>query len=248
METVWEERWRDGPPVGAARSEIIRAFLPLVRAIARGFKARLPPSVEFDDLVSSGTLGLIAAVDRFDPDKGYNFKRYAAIRIRGMILDELRQLDWAPRSVRRDQGQVGSARRELESELGRRADSTEIAERLGLNPDNYARLARRIAPRSILRFEDLGINSDSDRRSILAFISDPASPDPMEQSVLKDACERLVECVDQLKERHRQVISLYYFENLNLKEIASIFGVTESRISQIHSAAIAVLKKKLAVR
>jgi len=241
----WESYWSGGPPTGEQRNRLIRSFLPLVRAIGRKLKAGLPAHVPYDDLVSAGVIGLISAVDRFDPEKGHNFRRYAAIRIRGTMLDELRLMDWAPRSIRRDASELDRTRRRLEAKLGRRATSEELAEGLGIDAEKYGRLVRRLVPKNIIHLEDLGIRSDSDRQSALNFLRDPSSPDPVEESALKDAYETLVRAIDQLKERQRQMISLYYFDNLNLKEIAAIFGVTEGRVSQVHSEALRALKKKL---
>lgn len=246
QDPMWESYWDAGPPLGDERHFIIRSFLPLTRAIARRLKAGLPASVDYDDLVSAGVIGLISAVDRFDPDKGHNFKKYAAIRIRGTMLDELRQMDWAPRSVRRDEGQLVQTRKELEHELGRKPTHEEIAARLGLDSEKYSRLVKRLAPQTIIRLEDMGVRGEEARQSAYSFLKDPSSPDPLEESVLRDAYRVMVAAIDNLKERQRQVISLYYFDNLNLKEIAAVFGVTESRISQIHSEAIGVLKKRLA--
>jgi RNA polymerase sigma factor for flagellar operon FliA len=245
LDRPWEEFWRDGGPTHNDRQSIINSFVPLARAIARKLKAGLPGHVPYDDLVSAGVVGLISAVDRFDPEKGHNFRRYAAIRIKGAMLDELRQMDWAPRSVRREGGQVTQARKELEAKLGRRPEAAEMAEHMEMEPDEYAQMVKRLAPQTIIRFEDLGIRRDSERQNVFNFLMDPNSPDPFEQNELKDAYDLLVRAVDDLKEKPRQVISLYYFEGLNLKEIATIFGVTESRISQIHSAAIQTLKKKV---
>lgn len=243
-----ESCWASGPPTGKQRGALITSFLPLVRAIARRLKASLPAHVLYDDLVGAGALGLISAVDRFDPDKGHNFKRYAAIRIRGTMLDELRLLDWAPRSVRRDASQMARERRDLESELGRRASPQEMADQLGIELDRYSKLVRRLTPKNFIHLEDMGIRSDGDHQNVFNFLKDPSSPDPQEQNVLKDAYEVLVKAIGDLKERQRLMISLYYFDSLNLKEIATIFGVTEGRVSQIHSEAIGILKKRLRSR
>jgi len=245
-ETSWESWWEEGPPTGKAREHVITAFLPLVRGIAGNLKATLPSNVEFDDLVSSGVIGLISAVDRFDPSKGNNFTRYASIRVKGSMLDELRMLDWAPRSVRRDGGHLAQAREDLEVRLGRQPTDQEVADNLGIDLDRYDRLVRRVAPKRIVRFEDLGPkDGEDDRRSALNFLMDPSSPDPSEESTTKDIYEVLLQTLEQLKERHRQMITFYYFENLSLKEIAALFGVTESRVSQIHGEAIKILKKKM---
>jgi RNA polymerase sigma factor for flagellar operon FliA len=245
VDRSWETYWEGGAPEGEKRHFVIRSFLPLVRSVARALKATLPGSVELADLVSSGVVGLIAAVDRFDPDRGHNFRSYAAIRIRGAMLDELRRLDWAPRSVRKGEGLVEEARKELSGDLGRVPTTEEVAERLGLSAEGYHKLARRLMPRSLVHIEDMGTGPD-DGPGGHRFLSDPTSPDPQEESQLRDAMDAVGDAVGKLKDRYRQVISLYYYENLTLKEIARVFGVTESRISQIHSEAVKVLRKRLA--
>ena len=241
----WEDYWQTGTPSRKERDHIIRTFLPLSRAIARKLKAGLPASVEYDDLVSSGVIGLIAAVDRFDPDKGFNFKRYAAIRIRGAMLDDLRQMDWAPRSVRRDESQLSSTRKDLELELGRKPTQEELAGRLGLDRDKFSRLVRRLKPQRVVRFEDMGGKADGERQSGLNFVADQKAVDPVRESELKEAYRLLAKTVEGLRDRLRQVITLYYFDDLNLKEIALILGVTESRVSQIHSESLKLLNKRL---
>jgi len=247
-ERTWESYFQEGPPQGADRHFIIRSLFPLVRAVARSLKATLPSWVDIDELVSAGVVGLISAVDRFDPSKGSRFKSYATIRIKGSMLDELRQLDWAPRTVRDDEGHVEQARKELEEQLGRRPTQEEMAGKLGLSGEGYHRLIRRIAPQRVIGFDDLGIKEERSESSAFNFIEDPSSPDPSEENVMKDALEVLGEGIEKLKERQRQMIKLYYYENLNLKEIAAIFGVTESRVSQIHSEAVRVLKSRLSSR
>ena len=242
---AWEAHFKEGKPVGRQRQKVIEAFLPLVRSVASRIKSRVPAFVAFDDLVSVGTLGLIAAVDRYDPARKGNFPKYASIRIQGAILDELRQADWASRSVRHEVREVNEKRKNLENRLGRKASQAEMADNLGMDVGRYAGLIRRLAPKNVIRFEDMGIRNDSDKRSALNFLADPNSPDPSEESVLKDAYEMMVEAIDDLKDRQRQVISLYYFEELKIQEIAAIFEVTEGRISQIHTAAIQALKKKI---
>lgn len=244
-EFPWESYFEGGPPAGKKRELLITAFLPLVRNIAASLKATLPASIELDDLISSGTVGLIAAVDRFDPSKGRNFSTYAAIRIKGAMLDELRMLDWAPRSVRRDSEHLAQVKKELEAKLGRTPSDEEVAGRLGLDLNRYDRLVRRIAAKRIVHFDEVTPGDRDDRRSTLNFIMDQDSPDPLEESTTKDIYKLLLQTIEGLKERHRQIITFYYFDNLSIKEIAAIFGVTESRVSQIHGEAIKVLRKRM---
>jgi RNA polymerase sigma factor FliA len=245
LDQPWEEHWRDGAPTGTVRHGIIMSFVVLVRIIALRLKSGLPPEVALDDLVSAGVVGLISAVDRFSPDKGHNFRSYAAIRIRGTMLDELRMLDWAPRSVRRDVANVERVRRELQGRLGRRETEEEMAEELGLDVAGYQSLMERTTPKRMLRLESLGYRRGEDGRSAISFLPDPSSPDPMRAAERRNSREAVVAAVDKLRERPRLMISLYYFEDLNLKEIAVIFGVTESRVSQIHTEALGSLRKKV---
>jgi RNA polymerase sigma factor for flagellar operon FliA len=240
----WESYWAAGNPEGESRAEVIRAYLPMVRAIAGRLKAGLPAHVPYDDLVSSGVVGLIAAVDRFDPARGYNFPRYAAIRARGAMLDELRAMDWAPRSVRQDEAEVEEARKSLEASSGRQATGEEIAGRLGLDREKYARLMKRLAPRNPLQLEETGPQSE-DRPSMLSVLKDASSPDPFEQAESRDAARAIQAAVALLKDRLRQVITLYYFDDLSVKEIARIFQVTQGRISQMHTEALGTLRKRL---
>ncbi|MBM4352899.1 MAG: FliA/WhiG family RNA polymerase sigma factor [Deltaproteobacteria bacterium] len=243
LDRDWDVYFAQGTPVGAMREFVIRSFLPLVRVIARRLKAGLPHNVDFEDLASSGTLGLIAAVDRYRPEAGGSFRKYASIRIRGTMLDELRLMDWAPRSVRRDGGELDSIRRSLEDALGRRPTSDEMASRMGLDSEGFSRLVRRIAPHHVMRFSEMG--GDDDRRDPMEVIPDASSPDPLELSTMRDQADRLAAAIEELKDRQRQVISLYYFENLSVKEIALLFGVTEGRVSQLHTEALGRLAKKL---
>jgi RNA polymerase sigma factor FliA len=246
LDQPWEEYWLKGALSAVDRHYIINAFVPLARAIARRLKAGLPRHVDYDDLVSAGIIGLISAVDRFDPSKGHFFRRYCGIRIKGSMLDELRQADWAPRSVRQEGRQVRQVRQELEAELGRRATDAEMAAGLELGAEEYEELVRRLVPQRMVQLEDLGPRrNDSDRGNIFNFLKDPSSPDPSAETELKDDYEHMLRVVDELKERPRLMISLYYLEGLNLKEIAAIFGVTESRVSQIHTAALETLRKKV---
>ncbi len=246
LDQPWEEYWLKGPLGARDRHYIINCFVPLARAIARRLKASLPQHVGYDDLVSAGIVGLISAVDRFDPERGHFFRRYCGIRIKGAMLDELRQLDWAPRSVRLEGRQLRQVRNQLEAELGRRPTDAEMAAGLDMDAAEYEELSRRLVPQRMVQLEDLGPRrNDSDRVSGLNFLRDPNSPDPSQETEFKDDYEVMLRVVEDLKDRPRQMITFYYLEGLNLKEIAAIFGVTESRVSQIHTAALETLRKKV---
>lgn len=246
LDQPWEEYWLKGPLSSGDRHYIINCFVPLVRAIARRLKAGLPLHISYDDLVSAGIVGLISAVDRFDPARGHFFRRYCGIRIKGAMLDELRQLDWAPRSVRLEGRQLRQVRTRLEAELGRRPTDDEMANGLDMSADEYEELTRRLVPQRMVRLEDLGPRrNDSERGNAFNFLRDPNSPDPSDETEFKNDYQVMLQVVDDLKERPRLMVTFYYLEGLNLKEIAAIFGVTESRVSQIHTAALESLRKKV---
>ncbi|MFH1532120.1 MAG: FliA/WhiG family RNA polymerase sigma factor [Pseudomonadota bacterium] len=236
--------WRDGPPSGETRGRIIRDFLPLVRAVARKLKGRLPPSVDLDDLMGSGTVGLIDAVDRYVPQETGDFRRYAAIRIRGAILDELRSLDWAPRSTRQAKSEFDEAQLEITGQLGRKASEEEMAKGLDMTVEEYRTMRSRLTPNLLLHIEDLGRHGD-EGRNVYDILEDPSAVDPANLTLVRNAYAAIVAAIDDLGDRERIVISLFYFEQFMAKDIAKILGVTEGRISQIHHAALATVKKRL---
>jgi len=240
--------WRDGPPSGEIRGRVVQDFLPLVRAVARKIRIRLPPSVDLDDLMGAGTVGLIDAVDRYTPQDTGDFRRYAAIRIRGAILDELRSLDWAPRSERQAKSEFEEARHEITGQLGRKATEEEMAEGLGMSVEEYRTMRSRLSPKLLLHIEDLGRRGGDPDRNVYDFLVDPGAVDPATLASIKNAYGAIVESVADLGDRERIVISLFYFEQFMAKDIAKILGVTEGRISQIHHAALATVKKRLTTR
>ncbi len=234
-------------PEGASvtRDDLLQEYAPLVRRVAYKIAARLPHSVEVDDLISTGVLGLIDAIARFDPSKSNNFRSYAEIRIRGAILDELRNLDWVPRSVRQRATEIENTYLRLERELGRTVSDVEVAEEMGLSLDAFHALVDRVKPLTVVSFEDLNAGGPGEQRNVLACIRDEGQPDPHGQLLLERLRGGLEDGLDELPEKQRLVLSLYYFEDLNLKEIGRILGVTESRISQLHSMAVIELRAKL---
>jgi len=233
----------DGAPV--TRDELLSEYAPLVRRVAYKIAARLPHSVEVDDLVSSGVIGLIDAIEKFDPAKSNNFRSYAEIRIRGAILDELRHLDWVPRSVRKRANEIEETFARLERETDGLVTETEVAEEMGLTLEAFHALADRVKPMTIVSFEDLNVGGASEPRNVLSCLRDDNAPDPHALMMLARLRGALEDALDELPERQRLVLSLYYFEDLNLKEIGRILGVTESRISQIHSLAVLQLRAGL---
>jgi RNA polymerase sigma factor FliA len=243
----YDRFWADGPPAGESRGRIVQDFLPLVRAVARKIKSRLPPSVDLDDLMGAGTIGLIDAVDRYTPQETGDFRRYAAIRIRGAILDELRSLDWAPRSTRQAKSEFDEAQWEVTGQLGRKATEEELAEGLNMSVEEFRTMRSRLSPKLLLHIEDLGRRGDGDR-NVYDILVDPEAVDPATLASVKNAYEAIVATVSELGDRERVVISLFYFEQFMAKDIAKILGVTEGRISQIHHAALGTVKKRLTTK
>lgn len=222
----------------------ITQYAPMVKKIAGILISRLPASIELDDLIQVGIIGLIDAARQFDPAQGVQFETFASQRVRGAMLDELRREDWMPRQVRRHAKQIEEAIRQLEQRLGRSPIESEIADELDLSLAEYQELLGECKGLSLLHFEDF---TDEDGESVngLAGIADRGAPDPL--SMLSDEAFRqsLVSAIGLLPERDQIVMALYYDQELNLKEIGAVLGVSESRVSQLHSQAVARLRVKL---
>ncbi len=218
------------------RNAVVEEYAYLVNRIAYKMAARLPPNVELDDLKSVGVIGLIDAAGKYEAGRG-SFKAYAEIRIRGAILDELRSLDWVPRSVRQLSNSLAATRRGLETELGRTATDAELAERIGVTIPELLEQSERARAMCVVSYESLG-HTGEDGRSFLESVADPKQTDPETYKVDNDRVSVMLKAVQTLPERMRLVLSLYYFEDFNLREIGALLGVTESRISQLHSAAV----------
>ena len=230
---------------GLPRDEIIRQYAKVATSVAYKLIKRLPASVELDDLVSAGILGLIDAIDKYDPEKSDNFKKYAEIRIRGAMLDELRSMDWVSRTIRRQSSQLEGTRRQLRCELGRDATDREMADELGVDLEQYFALIHKLQPVLLISFENLKPGSDGEQRSFSQFLKDPKALDPSEVAYFRQLRTLLGELVEQLPEKQRVVVTLYYFDHVNLKDIGKVLEVTESRVSQLHSQAVTTLKSKV---
>ncbi|WP_295399214.1 RNA polymerase sigma factor FliA [uncultured Thiocystis sp.] len=220
--------------------QLVTANLDLVRRIAHHLAARLPASVQIEDLVQSGMIGLIEASRQFQCGQGATFATYAGIRIRGAMIDELRRSDWTPRSVHRNSRRIAEAIRQVEARVGRAATDREIAGELGVAIDDYHAMLQDSASAQILGLEDLfGEDTDPDRWL------PGGGPGPGEHFELDRLRTSLAQALAGLPEKERLVLALYYDEELNLREIGAILGVTESRVSQIRSQALHRLRVRL---
>ncbi|QRF60739.1 MULTISPECIES: RNA polymerase sigma factor FliA [Variovorax] len=228
------------------RDALIRQHVPLVRRLAHHMIAKLPPNVELDDLIQVGMIGLADALSRYEASQGVQFETFATQRIRGAMLDELRDGDWLSRGSRKSQKQIEQAVRALEQKLGRAPAESEIADALEMPLADYQSLLGRVRGTQLVYLEDMGGGTDAEGESgfLDRHLAD-ADADPM--SLLKDQRLRqaLVGAIDSLPERERHIMGMYYEQDMNLKEIAAVLGVTESRVSQLHSQSIARLRAKM---
>ena len=228
------------------RDKFIRQYMPLVKYVAGKLAVGMPGSVEFDDLVGFGQFGLLDAIEKFDPGKNVKFKTYAVTRIRGAIFDELRQLDWVPRSVRQKSREIEDTIVDLESKLGRTATDAEIAEKMGVSEAEYQQTVMKVSGTSVLSLNDVWYSgNDNDHMSIGDSIESPSSLNPDVIVEREEIRKVIVEAINELPEKEKMVIVLYYHEDLTFKEIGQVLEVSESRISQLHTRANLRLRAKL---
>ncbi len=225
----------------ATQTEYVEQYAPLVKRIAYHLMSRLPPTVQVDDLIQSGMIGLLEAARNYDATQGASFETYAGIRIRGSMLDEIRKGDWAPRSLHRKVREITRAVAELEGEHGRDARDAEVAERVGVSLDEYYQTLQNASGYRVFSFEDLQTKDAGISEGLTAKIPEPL--EEVERDYFKDALAREIA---GLPERERLVMSLYYKEELNLRETGDVLGVSESRVCQIHSQALIRLKTRMA--
>ena len=244
-----KELWRKYKETGdqRAREQLVLAFSPLVKYVAGRMSTGLPAHVEESDLISYGLLGLISAIERFDPDREIKFETFAMTRIKGSIIDELRSLDWVPRSVRAKAREIERANSKLEHRLHRAPTDQEVADELDMSMDDFQDALTRISNSSVIALDELWTLSDSsgDQVSLLDTIQDPDAVDPAQAMDVTETKDRLADSIARLPEREKLVIALYYYENLTLREIGEVLGVTESRVSQLHTKAVLRLKSSL---
>ncbi len=225
--------------VSVNRDELVEEALPLVARVAGAIGARLPHAVEMSDLTQAGVIGLLDAADKFDRGKGVLFRTYAELRIRGAILDSLRSLDWVPRSLRRKRRELQRVEGSLEAKLGRKPTDDELALQMKLSLADLKRTREQVRRAELASFD----TESFDR--VVALTVDPGSPDPHEVLERREIEQLLARAIDGLPPRERLVLSLYYHEELTMKEVGAVLGVNESRVSQIHGKAIATLRLRL---
>ena len=231
----------------ALRDRLILTYAPLVKYVAGRLGSGLPAHVDEGDLVSYGLLGLISAIERYDPERDIKFETYAMARIKGAIIDELRALDWVPRSVRSRAREIERAIAELESRLGRAPTDEEIAAKIGISTEELEESLTDISRSSIAALDELWSGSgEGDQVSLLDTIEDTSGPRPAEALDETELREALADAIARLPEREKLVVTLYYYEELTLREIGEVLGVTESRVSQLHTKAVLRLKARLA--
>ena len=236
MDTVVEY----GEVTQQQQDAMIKTHAILVKRIAYHLLGRLPQSILLDDLMQAGMLGLLEAVRHYDETKGAAFETYAGIRIRGYMLDEVRRNDWVPRSVYRNSRLISSAVKLVENRLGRDAKDSEVATELGINLEEYHGMLNDSASAHLYGFDDLGVTDD-----VLTDENQGLSSEPHVNALREDMKSRLSQVIDSLPQKERLVLSLYYEQDLNLKEIGDVIGVSESRVSQIHSQATHRIKSRL---
>jgi RNA polymerase sigma factor for flagellar operon FliA len=230
----------------AVRDTLIKKYLYLVRYVAGKMAMSVPPSVEIDDLVSSGVVGLMDAIGKYDPGRDTKFETYAVARIRGAIVDDLRSLDWVPRSVRRKARMIEEAYGSLENELGRAASDEEVSRKLNMSVEEFRSIVEEVVSAGLLSLDDFVGNQEGERTTRiidLVCAKDGVSPSSnIETEEMKDT---LANAILNLPEKERTVVALYYYEDMTLKEIGRTLGVSESRVSQIHTKAMLRLRGRL---
>jgi RNA polymerase sigma factor for flagellar operon FliA len=230
-----------------AREQLVLAYSPLVQFVAGRMSSGLPAHIEEADLISYGLLGLIGAIERFEPEREIKFETFAVARIKGSIIDELRSLDWVPRSVRAKAREIEATQSRLEHELGRAPTDEEVAGKLDISVEDFQESLMQISNSTVVALDELWTVSDSsgDQVSLLDTMKDPNAVDPAKELGVSELKDRLAHAISRLPEREKLVVALYYYENLTLREIGEVLGVTESRVSQLHTKAVLRLKARL---
>ncbi|MFW5784991.1 MAG: FliA/WhiG family RNA polymerase sigma factor [Chitinispirillaceae bacterium] len=245
IDSLWREYKETGSKV--AKDKLLVEYAHLVKYITQRLAVNLPKSVDRNDLVSAGIMGLIKAVETFEPERGFKFETYAGHKIRGAVLDDLRALDWVPRSIRQKSRDLQKVFVKLENKLGRAPYDDEVCEELGISISEYEELLAEVTPSTIVSLEEAlpDRNSDSKEIRIIDQVEDPGSSNPLKELGYSEVKSILKESIANLPEKEKLVVALYHYEELTLKEIGVVLDLTESRVSQIHSKAILKLRTKL---
>ncbi len=245
LRDIWRRYKASGDP--HARERLVVAYSPLVKYVSGRMASGLPAHVDEADLISYGLVGLINAIERFEPAREIKFETYAITRIKGAIIDELRTQDWVPRSVRARAREIERANAKLENQLQRAPTDEEMAAELKISVEDFQDFLVQISNSTVVALDELWAVSDSsgDAVSLLDTLQDPDAPDPQQMLAQSEIKDRLADAIAALPEREKLVIALYYYENLTLREIGEVLGVTESRISQLHTKAVLRLKSRL---
>jgi len=229
--------------IAAERDALINETLPLIKHIAHRVAIRLPNNVEIRDLINAGVLGLMDAIEKFEPERNVKFKTYAEVRIRGAILDSLRDLDWAPRSLRKKSKDLERMYTDLSQKLGRPATDEEVSEAMGGNIEDFHALVDQLHGLTIGSFENPSDSEDSE--NYINYYPDDGTNDPYAKFESNELTRLLADAIEELPEKERLVLSLYYYEEFTMKEIGALLGVNESRVSQLHTKATLRLRGKL---
>jgi RNA polymerase sigma factor for flagellar operon FliA len=244
-----KDLWRRYKSTGddQARERLVVAYSPLVKYVSGRMASGLPAHVEEADLISYGLVGLISAIERFQPEREIKFETYAITRIKGAIIDELRSLDWVPRSVRSRARDIEKANSKLEHALQRAPTDEEMASELDLTVEAFQEALMQISNSTVAALDELWTVSDAsgDQVSLLDTLQDPGAPDPAAVMDATDLKDRMADAIARLPEREKLVVAVYYFENLTLREIGEVLGVTESRVSQLHTKAVLRLRGRM---
>lgn len=245
IDELWKEYKENGSRI--AKDKILVEYAPLVKFIGSRIAINLPSSVCREDVISSGIIGLIKAVETFEPERGFKFETYAGHKIRGAILDELRALDWIPRSVRQKSKEIQKAYSILENRLGRAPYDDEVCEELDISMKMYEKMLSDVAPTTLISLEEAMPDRGSDSKEIrlIDTIEDPGSANPLKELGFSEVKKILKTTIENLPEKEKLVIALYHYEELTLKEIGVVLDISESRVSQIHSKVILQLRSKL---
>ena len=227
----------------AERDNLINETLPLIKHIAHRVATRLPANIEMRDLINAGVIGLLDAIEKFEPERNVKFKTYAEVRIRGAILDSLRNLDWAPRSLRKKSKDLEKIYADLSQKLGRPATDEEVSEAMGEDIEDFHALVDQLHGLTIGSFENLSDSDDSE--NYINYYPDDGSNDPYAKFESSELTSMLAQAIEELPEKERLVLSLYYYEEFTMKEIGALLGVNESRVSQLHTKATLRLRGRL---